>query len=380
MSAEIEADKVPVLEQQLQQTITNLEGQKDQARMEKLQQTKAALEHQIHMKDLAERQLREAMAGLQHEIQSRDRTISILHQQMHQMEASLKHETEVNKQAIASAQQFSHHVKSLEDQMKAREQALEIKILAKDRMKAELEQKLSHREEQIQARDREKAELEQQLHQKEEQIQSKEKERAELEVELHQREEHGPPEVTQVADMQQEGSVHATAQGEVSSVHQLLQSREEVRKKEEELRQAKEEHEAELSRLAHKSTEKQQEIEFELKAQLLQADALRDVLQQQLKAKDIQIAAISRESGHSQDRIDTLTDEMTAQIKSLETKLVKLEFLEGVSSQEVDQLREELMDKEVEIDYLRKEQTYTTPITTATSSPLCTQVLVLCLL
>ena len=63
---------------------------------------------------------------------------------------------------------------------------------------------------------------------------------------------------------------------------------------------------------------------------------------------------------------------MTAKINFLEAKLVKLEFLEGASSQVVDQLREELMDKEVEIDYLRKEQAYTTPTTTATSSPLCT--------
>ena len=384
--AEIEADKVPVLEQQLKQTKTILEGQKDQAKIEaeqQLQQTKAALEHQIHMKDLAGLQLREAMAGLQHEIQLRDRTISTLQQQMHQMEESLKHDTEVNKQAIASAQQqFNHHLKALEHQMKAREEALGIQIQDRDRTKAELEQKLSWKEEQIQARDREKAELEQQLHQKEEQIQSKDREKAELEQQLCQREEHGPPQVTQVADMQQEGSVHATAQGEISSVHELLQSRE-VKKKEEELRQVKEEHEAELSRLAHENTAKQHEIEFELKAQLLQADALRDDLQQQLKAKDIEITAISRESRHNQGRIDTLTDEnkeMTAQINSLETKLVKLEFLEGVSSQEVDQLREELMDKEVEIDYLRKEQAYTTPTTTATSSPLCTQVLILCLL
>ena len=62
---------------------------------------------------------------------------------------------------------------------------------------------------------------------------------------------------------------------------------------------------------------------------------------------------------------------MAAQINSFEDKLVKLEFLEGASSQVVDQLREELMDKEVEIDYLRNEQAHTTPTTTATSSPLC---------
>ena len=155
--------------------------------------------------------------------------------------------------------------------------------------------------------------------------------------------------------MQQEGSGHVTAQGTVPSVH--------------------EDHEAEPSRLTHESTAKQQNIEVELKAQILQADELREDLQQQLKAKDIEIIAIRRESQHNQDRSEALTDEkkeMAAQINFLEAKLVKLEFLEGVSSQVVDQLREELMDKEVEIDYLRKEQAHTTPTTTATSSPLCT--------
>ena len=379
--AEIEADKVPVLEQQLQQEKTTL-GQKDQARIEaeqQLQQAMTALEHQLNLKDQAERQLRQTMAGLQHEIQLRDQTISTLHQQMHQMEATLKHQTDVNKQATASAQQqFNHDVKALENQMRGRQQALVLQIQAKDREKVELEQKLCQKEEQIQARDREKTELEWQLHQKEEQIQSKEKERAELEQQLHQREEHGPPEVTQVAEMQQKWSVHAGAQGEVPSVHHLLQSREEVRKEEEfrqvkeELSQMKEEHETELSKLMHESTAKQQEIESELKAQ---ADALREDLKQQLKAKDLQITAISRESQHNQGRIDTLTDEnkeMTTKINSLNTKLVKLEFLEGVFSREVDQLREELMDKEVEIDFLRKDQEYTTPTTTATSSSLCT--------
>ena len=359
--AEIEADKVPVLEQQLRQEKTTLE-QKDQARIEaeqQLQQATTALEHQLNLKDQAERQLRQTMAGLQHEIQLRDQTISTLHQQMHQMEATLKHQNEVNKQATTSAQQqFNHDVKALENQMRGRQQALVLQIQAKDKEKVELEQKLC---------------------QKEEQVQSKEKERAELEQQLHQREEHGPPEVTQVAEMQQEGSVHAVAQGEIPSVHHLLQSREEVRKKEEEFRQVKEElsqmkeeHETELSKLMHESTAKQQEIEFELKAQ---ADALREDLQQQLKAKDLQITAISRESQHNQGRIDTLTDEnkeMTTKIDSLNAKLVKLEFLKGVSSREVDQLREELMDKEVEIDFLRKDQEYTTPTTTATSSSLCT--------
>ena len=156
-------------------------------------------------------------------------------------------------------------------------------------------------------------------------------------------------------EVQQEGSGYVTAHGAVPSVH--------------------EDHEAKSSRLTHESTAKQQEIEFELKAQIIQADKLQEDLQQQLKAKDIEIIAIRRESQHNQDRIEALTDqnkEMAAQINSFEDKLVKLEFLEGASSQVVDQLREKLMDKEVEIDYLRKEQACTTPTTTATSSPLCT--------
>ena len=353
--AEIEA---AVLEQQLSQTKTDLEEQihmKDQARIaagQQLQQTKSALEHEIHLKDQAELQFNQVKSGLQHEIQVRDQALSTLHQQTYQLKESLEHQ---NKQAIASAQQqFNHHVKDLEHQIEVTEQA-----------RVDLEM-------QIQAKDREKVKLEQQLRQ---QIHAKNWEKAELEQQLRQRKEHGPPEMTQVTEMQQEGSVHVTAQGEIPSVHQLLQAREEVRTKEEELRQLREEHEAELSRLAHESKAKQQEIEFELKAQIIQADALLDDLQQQLKAKDIHITAISSESQHNQHRIEALTDEnkeMIARINSLEAEIVKLEFLEGVSSQEVGQLREELMDKEVEIDYLGKEQAYTSLSTTATSSPLCT--------
>ena len=358
--AEIKTDKIPVLEQQLSQTKTNLEEQiqmEDRASIaaeQQLQQTKATLEHEIQM---AEWQFNQEKAGLQHEIQDKDQKISSLEQQIYQTEKFLEH----HKQAAVSAQQqFSHRVKNLEHQIEVTEQA---------RVALEM---------QIQAKDREKAELEHQLHQKEKQIQARDREKAELEQQLRWREEHAPPKVTQAAEVQQEGSGHVIAQGEVPSVHQLLQAREEVRTKEEELRKMREEHEAELSRLTYESTTKQQNIELELKAQILQADALqrnRDDLQQQLTAKDIQITAISSELQHNQDRIEALTDknkEMTAQINSLENKFTKAEFLEGVFSQEVDQLREELMDKEVEIDYLRKEQAYTTPTTTATSSPLCT--------
>ena len=90
--AEIETDKVPVLEQQLSQTKTNLEEQiqmKDEARIaaeQQLQQTKATLEHEIHMKDQAERQFNQEKASLQHEIQERDKKISGLQQQIYQTE------------------------------------------------------------------------------------------------------------------------------------------------------------------------------------------------------------------------------------------------------------------------------------------------------
>ena len=237
---------------------------------------------------------------------------------------------------MSAQQQFSHRVKNLEHQIEVTEQA---------RVTLEM---------QIRARDREKAQLEHQLHQKEEHIRAKVK----LEQQLCQIKQHRPPEVTQVVEVQQEGSGYVTAQGTVPSVHK--------------------DHEAEPSRLTHQSTEstaRQQEIEVELKAQIIQADELRKDLQQQLKAKDVEIIAIRRESQHNQDRIEVFTDEnkeMAAQINFLEAKLVKLEFLEGASSQVVDQLRDELMDKEVEIDYLRKEQAHTTPTTTAISSPLCT--------
>ena len=338
--AEIEADKVPVLEQQLSQTKTNLEGQiqmKDQARIaaeQQLQQTKGALEHEIHMKDQAERQFNQEKAGLQHEIQERDQTISSLQQQIHQTEKFLEHHKEA---AVSAQQQFSHRVKNLEHQIEATEQArvaLEMQIQAKDREKAKLEHQLHQKEEQIQAKDRERAELEHQLHQKEEQIRAKDKEKMELEQQICQIEEHRPPEVTQVVEVQQEGSGYVTAQGTVPSVNQLLQASEEGRKKEEELRQVKEDHQVEISRL----TAKQQKMEFELKAQISiksekintlqsQVDALQhdhDDHQQQLKEKDIQIASISSELQYKQSRIETLTadrQEFTRQVHTLEAKM-----------------------------------------------------------
>ena len=420
VSAEIETDKVPVLEQQLSQTKTNLEEQiqmKDQARIaaeQQLRQTKATLEHEIHMKNQVEQQFSQEKAGLQHEIQERDQKISSLQQQIYQTEKFLEH----HKQAAMSAQQqLSHRVKNFEHQIEVTEQArvaLEMQIQARDREKAELAHQLHQNEEQIQARDREKAELEHQLHQKEEQIQAKDREKAqlehqlqqkeeqiqakdrekaELEHQLHQKEEqiqakekekveleqqicqikeHRPPEVTQVVEVQQEGSGYVTAQGTVPSVHQLQQASE-VRKKEEELRQVKEDHQVEISRIIHETTVKQQKVEFELIAQIStksekinilqsQVDALQhdqDDHQQQLKEKDIQIASISSESQYKQSRIEILTadrQELTRQVQTLEAKLEEEKFFREHYSQEVDQLREELMEKIVENEYLTKQQ------------------------
>ena len=258
---------------------------------------------------------------------------------------------EHHKQAAVSVQQqFSHRVKNLEHQIEVTEQA---------RVTLEM---------QIQAKDREKAKLEHSLHQKEEHIRAKVK----LEQQLCQIKEHHPPEVTQVVEVQQEGSGHVTAQGAVPYVHQLLQERE-VRKKEEELRQVKEDHQVEISRLIHETTAKQQEMELELKAQMStksekintlqsQVDALQhdqDDHQQQLKEKDIQIASISSESQYKQYRIETLTadrQELTRQVQTLEAKLEEEKFFRDHYSQEVDQLREELMEKIVENEYLTKQQ------------------------
>ena len=358
MSAEIEADKLLLLEQQIVPTKTDLEEQihmKDQARIaaeQHLQQTKAALEYELHMKDQAEQQFNEATAGLQDALLVKDQEIATYQQQIHQMREFLEHQTEVNKQALVSAQQqFSHRVKVLEYQIEVTKQA-----------RVDLEM-------QIQAKDREKAVLEQQLCWKDEQIQTKEREYAELEQQLRQKKEHGPPVMTQVAEMQQEESVHVTAQGEVPIVHQLLQAREEVRTKEEELRQVREMHEAELSRLTHESTAKQQEIEFELKAQLRtrneemsilqsQADTLhcdKDYLQQQLKEKGIQITAISSEARHRVEALTADMQELTSQMDLLDASHKEAEFYRDHYSQEVDQLREELMDRILEIEFLRKQ-------------------------
>ena len=348
-----------------------------------LSQTEANLEKQIQMKDQemvsTMQQFNQTKAGLQRGIQARDQAISALQQQLHQMQAVSKHEKEMNKQAMAMTQQ---QMKALKHQIEVKEQArvhLEIQIHAKDEEKAQLEWQLHKNKEELQAKNEEKAVLEQQLHQnkeelqaekavleqqlcwKEEQIQAKDREKAILEQQLWRKEEENQAKDREKAEMQRgvSDSSQVITQGEVGSIHQLLEARE-LRTREEEIRHMKDEHEAKLSRVLQESTTKQQQFELELKAQVreeintmhtqvvaLQRD--RDDLQHQLSSK----------SQQNQDKIETLTEEnheMTGRINFLEAKLTRVEFLESVHSQEVDQLREELMEKIAEIDHLRKER------------------------
>ena len=341
-----------------------------------LSQTEANLEKQIQMKDQemvsTRQQFNQTKAGLQHGIQVRDQAI-------HQMQAVLEHEKEMNKQAMAMAQQ---QMKALKHQIEVSEQArvhLELQIHAKDEEKAQLKWQLHQNKEELQAKNEEKAVLEQQLHQnkeelqaekavleqqlcwKEEQIQAKDREKAILEQQLWRKEEENQAKDREKAEMQlgMSDSSQVITQGEVGSIHQLLEARE-LRTREEEIRHMKDEHEAKLSRVLQESTTKQQQFELELKAQVreeistmhtqvvaLQRD--RDDLQHQLSSK----------SQQNQDKIETLTEEnheMTGHINFLEAKLTRVEFLESVHSQEVDQLREELMEKIAEIDHLRKKR------------------------
>lgn len=126
--AEIEADKVAVLEQQLSQT-------------------KSTLEEQIQMRDqvmaVAVRQFNRAYSDMQQDLLMRDQAIATLRKQM---QISLEYQTEVNKQSMKSAkQQFEHMKATLEHRIEVGEQAriaLETQIQAKDREKSELEQQL----------------------------------------------------------------------------------------------------------------------------------------------------------------------------------------------------------------------------------------------
>ena len=387
-------DRVAVLEQ-LAQAKTNTTALQHEIQFR--DHYFSTLRQQLKHHELSAQQAKRQMKALQREIQAKEEENAELKQQLHQKEEHIRRKdedkAELEEQLCQKGEQIQAKEADLEQLLHQKEE----KIQVKDKNKAELEEQLCHKgeqiqedkpnveellrqkEEQIQTKDRENAELKQQLHQKEEQIQAKDKQKVELEQQICQIKEHRPPEVTQVVEVQQEGSGHVTAHGAVPYVHQLLQERE-VRKKEEELRQVKEDHQVEISRLIHETTAKQQEMELELKAQMStksekintlqsQVDALQhdqDDHQQQLKEKDIQIASISSESQYKQYRIETLTadrQELTRQVHTLEAKLEEEKFFRDHYSQEVDQLREELMEKIVENENLTKQQTDTLPTT-----------------
>ena len=353
--AEKQADKVAVLEQQLSQT-------------------KATLEEQIQMKDqviaVAVRQFNRAYSDMQQGLLMRDQAIATLRKQM---QMSLEYKTEVNKQSMKSAQQqFDHMKATLEHQIEVREQAkvaLEMQIQAKDREKAELEQQLCQKEEQIKTL-QQGCEVSAAIAQfqgkathflcpPDQQTTTTQKgtdsHKVDALVDLH-----APTSKMQAERPQQVNQV--MFQGQIPS---FPEDRKGIKIREEEFRQVREEHEAELSRLLLKSTVQQQQLELQLKAEI--SDKINNsqiqacYLQQQLKEKDAQIAAISSES---KNRIELLANEkqkLTNQKGELEARLGEVEFFRDVYSQESDQLRADLMDKIAEIENLRKGQAYVVP-------------------
>ena len=114
--------------------------------------------------------------------------------------------------------------------------------------------------------------------------------------------------------------------------------------------------------------------EKESKALQSQVDSLQQDLgnlHQKLIEKVNQIAAIINDCQCNQDRIETLElekQELATQMKSLEAKCKEVELFWDTYSCEVDQLRDDLMDKEVEIDLLRKQQVHILPTFTSASS------------
>ena len=355
--AEIQADKVAVLEQQLSQT-------------------KATLEEQIQMKDqvlaVAVRQFNRAYSDMQQGLLMRDQAIATLRKQI---QMSLECQTEVNKQSTKSAQQqFDHMKATLQQQIKVEEQAriaLERQIQAKDREKAELVQQLCQKEEQIKTL-QQRCEVSAAILQFQGKAPYKQTTPIQKDTDNHNVDAlvglHAPTSKMQAERSPQVSQV--SFQGQTAS---LPEDRKETKMREEELRQvrSREEHEAELSRWLKESAVRQQEFEFQLKAQMrAKCDEISNLqiqacyLQQKLKEKDAQSAAISSES---KNRIEMLMDEMqklTNQNGELEARLGEVEFYRDIYSQESDQLRADLMDKIAEIDSLRKGQADMVPEST----------------
>ena len=137
VKAEIKADQVPVLEQQLSDTRTTLE-------------------EQIHMQDeAAQQQFDQTKETLEYQIQVRDQRNSALQKTYHQMKTTLEHQIELRDQArVSTHQQFYQMKLTLEHQLREKEQvrvALETQIRDKDQEREELELQLHRKNEHIRA-------------------------------------------------------------------------------------------------------------------------------------------------------------------------------------------------------------------------------------
>jgi len=393
VSAEIKADQVPVLQQQLSDT-------------------KATLEEQIYRQDearvAAQQQFDQMKAALEHQILVRDQTNAALQQTYHQMKANLEHQIQLKERARVSTQQQFHQMKStLEHQLREKEHQLQ-----------ENEQVRVTLEAQIQAKDHEKGKLQRQLYMKDEHIRALQKSHSRQHLAVAQSQEKEVPVPGLSQELTKPSQVHSSRGASDTHVHanrnteievaevqkvsgdgqvipqevpiapQLMEHRKEVGTREEELTQATvklqlelESKNLEVTFLRCDAKEKDDEIaaikrrrEEESKALQSQVDSLQQDLgnlQQRLTEKDNETAAIIIDSQCNKDRIKTLKPEKhewTTKMESLEAKCKEVEFFRDTYNWEVDQLRDDLMDKEVEIDLLRKQQVHILPTSSSSSS------------
>ena len=415
--AEQEADQVPVLERQLSQTKANLEEEtrvKDEARIaaqQQFDQTRTALEHQILARDQTnaaiQRSYYQMKAALEHQIEVKEQARLLIQQQFHQMKSTLEHQLQEREPATMALERELQEKKqarvTLEHQLQEKEQArvtLEHQLQEKEQARLALETE-------IQAKDHEKGELEQQLHRKDEHIRTLQREQMSAVVQSQDRATQVPDlsedlsqvdsqadasvvpyapttavEVAEVQKVSRDGQV--IAQEEVVSAHQLLPTGKEVGEREQEFRQGTElaaklqleleSKNLEVVFLRCDGQEKDDEIATikrhrteESKALQSQVDSLQqglENLQQTIVEKDIIIS----DSQSKQDIIELEKQEQISKIDSLEARCREVEFFRDTYSWEVDQLRDDVMDKEVEIDFLRKQQVHMMPTPTSPSS------------
>ena len=305
--------------------------------------------------------------------------------------------------AVRADQEFHQMKSALEHQLQEKEQvrvALEAQIRTKDQEKGELERQLYRKDELIRTLHQSKSEQVSAVAQTQEKA---------TQVPALSQDLTKPGQVdsstgasvasyapasqitaVEVAEVQKiSGDGPVVAQEEAAIAQQLMETRREVRAREEELGQATElalqleleSKNLEVTFLRCDGQEKDDEIATikrhrteEKKALQSQVDSLQKELrnlQQKVAEKENEIATIINDSQCNQDRIETLElekKELTTQKESLEARYGEVEFFRDIYSQEVDQLRDDLMDKVLEIDFLRKEQVQIMP--TPSSSPL----------